>query len=288
MKRIVCLVLVVVSIFSLFACGEKEVSYEQSLYDQSEEIKSSIANDVKEIRRQGVDLSITVQKIEDNVYDVILDGETQRNKFEGNNDERVELKEVEDIYPVYLDIVDNARNKVINYINSSAILKDKEKLVEGINKISVKVAVMDSIGLTREEAIYIDKYALESYSDSLIEYALAHEYIHALAAITNGGIDKEVYGRNKLNEAITDIITAKLYPEISETNSAYSDYYYYVLGYIACFKEKSLEAYFYGYDDIWERVGKDEFDFFVEMFANAPNNMYAFLCYNAFIIKWLN
>jgi len=287
MKRLICIVLIVICMFSLFSCGDKEVNYERELFKQSDEIKADIKKDVKKFKRQGVVLNIEVEKISKDLYEVDLAGDKQRHKFYSEEDDELQLNRVCELVDQYQSIATRAKDSVINYINSSNVLQDKEMLIEEINKINVKVAEMDTVGLYREGTIYISKDVLKYYPEVATEYALAHEYVHALAAITNDGIDNEVYGKNKFNEAITDIITVQLYPNGSGFESAYADYYYYVLGYIACFKEEALEAYFYGYEDIWESVGRDEFDFFVEMFANAPNNAYAHMCYDALINKWI-
>ena len=259
MKRIACLVLSVIFMFCLIACGAKEINYEQTLFMQSDEIREYIKKDVESAKQQGVDFNITVKKISKNVYEVEFDGNKQTNQFYDQSQEEINLDQVYELGAEYQSIATRARDSVIKYINSSNILKDKEMLIEGINQISVKVADMDTVGLCREGIVYINKDVLENFPASTSEYALAHEYIHALAAITNGGIHNEVYGKNKLNEAITDIITVQLYPDGSGFESAYADYYYYVLGYISCFEEKALEAYFYGYEDIWQITGRDEF-----------------------------
>lgn len=288
MKRIACLMLAVICMFSLIACGAKETNYEQSLFEASDEIREYIEKDVANAKQQGVDFNIAVNRISKNVYEVTFNGDKQKNEFYEESQEEFNLEQVCELDSKYQSIATKARDSVIKYINTSNILKDKEKLIESINQIQVKVAIMDSVGLHREGTVYISKDFLANFPASASEYALAHEYIHALAAITNNGVDNEVYGKNQLNEAITDIITVQLYPEGSGFESAYSDYYYYVLGYISCFKEKAVEAYFYGYDDIWESTGRDDFDFFVEMFAKAPYDVYAHMYTTALINKWFN
>lgn len=280
--------LAVICMFSLIACGAKETNYEQSLFELSDEIREYIEKDVENANQQGVDFNITVEKISKKVYEVEFNGDKQRNEFYDEAQEEFNLEQVSELGDEYQSIATKARDSVVKYINTSNILKDKEKLIESINQIQVKVAVMDSVGLHREGTVYISKDFLANFPASASEYALAHEYIHALASITNGGIEEEVYGKNKLNEALTDIITVQLYPEGSGFESGYADYYYYVLGYISCYKEKAVEAYFYGYDDVWESTGRDYFDFFVEMFAKAPYDVYAHMYTTALINKWFN
>lgn len=280
--------LAVICMFSLIGCGAKETNYEQSLFELSDEIREYIEKDVANAKQQGVDFNIAVNKISNTVYEVEFNGNKQKNEFYDQSQEEFNLEQVSELSAEYQSIVTKARDSVIKYINASNILKDKEKLIEGINQINVKVAVMDTVGLHREGIVYISKDFLDNFPASASEYALAHEYIHALASITNGGIENEVYGKNKLNEAITDIITLQLYPDGSGYESIYADYYYYVCGYISCFKEKAIEAYFYGYNDIWQSTGRDEFDFFVEMFGNAPNDTYAHMYCTALIYKWLD
>ena len=287
MKRITCLILVVICIFSLVGCETNEINYEQNLFEQSDEFREKIKVDVESAKQKGMDVNIFVEKISDDTYEVDFDGYKEKNILSANIGEAVNVRKVFDIGK-HQNIATNAKNNVIKYINASKILKEKEMLIEEINKINVNVADMDAVGLYREGTVYISQELLNNFSKTTCEFALTHEYFHALASITNGGIRNEIYGKNKINEAITDILTAEMYPYLTDIESGYTEYYYYVLGYISCFKEKALEAHFYGYEDIWEKTGRDEFDFFVEMFAEAPRNVQAHTYYTALVNKWLD
>ena len=65
----------------------------------------------------------------------------------------------------------------------------------------------------------------------------------------------------------------------------YKGYYNLLYPYINIFGVDSINAYFYGYDSLYSKVGKTEFDFFVVVVDNiSEENSEAY--YNNLILKW--
>lgn len=114
-----------------------------------------------------------------------------------------------------------------------------------------------------------------------------HEFIHAICYYTHDlNIENEIYANSLFNETMTDIITAALNPNLKAgIKSSYSNYYNFVYPYINLFGETAIEAYFYGYDEIYKQIGEDEFNFFI-LVTNNLDKEYAEVYYNNMIFKW--
>ena len=99
-------------------------------------------------------------------------------------------------------------------------------------------------------------------------------------------IEKETYAFDLFNEVITDLVTATMKPKIvNNALSGYSLYYDLLSPYLNLFGIESIEAYYYGYDSIYKKIGKDEFDFFVLVIQNyGAEDTEAF--YNNLMYKW--
>ncbi len=288
MKRLTSLFLVLVFMFSLAACSSNE-NYDEKLFELSEDYNKACVQDIMSMEKQGVDITIDVNKLSDNAIEVYFNGETTRIEFEANDEDNteIEIKNPEELTKKEEKYVLKAKEAVIGYINSSEILTEKETLIQKIEAIKVMAMDMPTIGLYKNDCVYINKDELANYSMECFEFAVTHELIHALAALTNGGVENECYGTKKLNEVITDIIAVQIFDKKVNFVSAYSDFYYHGYSYISFFKEKAIKAYFYGYEEIWEIADKTEFDFFVEAFSNAPYDMYAHMYTVALLHKWV-
>lgn len=270
MKRIAYCMFVLICLFSLAACAANQVDYESNLYISSDRVREDIVNYLSEYKEQGIDLSIKAVKKTDG-YLVNVGGTNIKIQMQDEEYPEMDLDNISEIDEKYRTIIDNARDRIVEYIISSKVLRDKEYLIQKITEVQVYATEDIGCGVYKNGNIYIDKELLETLPVKICEYTFVHEYIHALAAITNGGVENEAYAKNKFNEAMTDILASHILPNNSEEFlSAYEEYYYYILGYISCFHADAIDAYFYGYEKIWEITGKDNFDFFVECFARTP------------------
>lgn len=286
MKRLVCLFLVITFLFSFVACSSSE-SYDSKLIKISKAYNKACKEDISNMKQQGVDIAIEVSEVSENEVEVYFNGGTSRIQFENNEDNsEIEITNPEELTKEEQQYVSKAKLSVISYINASEILQEKETLISKIETIKIMAMDMPTVGLYKNDCVYIDRDELVGFSMECFEFAVTHELIHALAALTNGGVENEYYGTKKLNEVITDLITVQIFNKDINFLSVYSDYYYHGYSYISVFKEKAIKAYFYGYEEIWENTDKTEFDFFVEAFANAPYDIFAHAYTVTLLYKW--
>lgn len=166
-------------------------------------------------------------------------------------------------------VVNESKELVFNYIDSSSILKDKDNIKNYINSLDIKEADFEEIFddgagacfYYKDNAIYIN----QKYSEMISEWMCVHEFIHAICYYThNLNIENETYANSIFNETMTDIITSALNPNLKAgIKSSYSNYYNFIYPYINLFGETAIEAYFYGYDEIYKEIGEDKFNFFI-------------------------
>ena len=117
---------------------------------------------------------------------------------------------------------------------------------------------------------------------------VCHELIHSIAFYTHNvdNLADITYAYSMFNEIMADLITYSINPDINESiESYYKGYYNLLYPYINIFGVDSINAYFYGYDALYSKVGKPEFDFFVVVVENiSEENSEAY--YNNLILKW--
>ena len=187
-------------------------------------------------------------------------------------------------------VVEMSKKKIINYINDSDILKDKEELVQYINNLTFKTADFPADGDSppaeydyKEDVIFINN----SFKKYICEWMLVHELVHALCQKTNGGIENERYPFDRFNEVLTDVITASMNPKIKDgISSVYSQYYGWIYLYLGCVGIDGIEAYFYGYDEILSKIPEAELDIFVESVEALGSQMDAIVIICNCINKW--
>lgn len=186
------------------------------------------------------------------------------------------------------DLIRQSRKKSISYIEKSEILKDKEDIINYIESIEIKKASLDDVYTGayfsyKDNTLYINKEN-EQY---ICEWMIIHEYIHAISYFThNCDINNERYAFNEFNEVMTDLIASTMEPELSDgIISGYSDYYSIVYPYISLFGEDAIEAYFYGYEKIFEKISEEEFEFLVIVIENIGEKN-SDIYYKNLMYKW--
>lgn len=194
-----------------------------------------------------------------------------------------------DLTDQYKEIIISSKELVYEYIDESTILKDKDNLKEYISSLSVQEATFTddkNIGAffsPEDNTLYFNI----DNTNHICEWIIVHELIHALAYYTHDcNMDNEEYPYNRFNEVLTEIITSSLNPEFNNSiQSGYLKYFSLIYPYINLLGEDALEAYYYGYDNIYEKISKDELDFFVVVLENygAENSD---VYYNNLILKW--
>lgn len=222
-------------------------------------------------------------------YRIDVNGVERRIQIPSHTYSTYEPKEISDVTEKHQEVISQSKELVYQYIYSSKVLKDKDELKEYIDKIAFKEAYYtddENVGAYfshEENTLYINKYA----SDAVCEWMIVHELVHAISYYTHDmEIEKETYAFDLFNEVITDLVTATMKPKIvNNALSGYSLYYDLLSPYLNLFGIESIEAYYYGYDSIYKKIGKDEFDFFVLVIQNyGAEDTEAF--YNNLMYKW--
>ena len=188
-------------------------------------------------------------------------------------------------YPNHQRVLAESKKLLYSYIRQSDILRDKDSLISELEKVSVKIGEIDTAGISvRSEetrTICINK-------SDVRRVVIVHELIHMLQDIIWDGLDTQ---NPMFVEIMTDIITNAVYPNNSVFQmSSYRDYNDSVLNFIGIFREKAIEAFFYGYDVLYDEITEDEWYLFlysVEAAVRAPRSAHYANCYNNLISKWL-
>lgn len=188
------------------------------------------------------------------------------------------------------DIIESSIKKVNDYIDTSSVLTDKDNIKNYISTLSIKTAdFTDDTGVgayfsAKDSTIYINN----ENSDCICEWMVCHELIHSIAFYTHNvdNLADIPYAYSMFNEIMADLITYSINPDIKESiESYYKGYYNLLYPYIDIFGVDSINAYFYGYDTIYSKVEKAEFNFFVAVIENiSEENSVAY--YNNLILKW--
>ena len=206
-------------------------------------------------------------------FKVNVNGTIMKIHANDSTDEKVVPSQIADLSVSENAIVASSQKKVLKYINMSKILRNKVEIKKFIKNLQIKEAIFvndkeDNSAMFYDEkgheAIFINKNA----ADCICEWMIVHEYVHAISYYTHGCFIGE-YGYNKFTEILTDIITSSLEPQITEgIQSAYTDYFYLIYPYINLFNVQAIDSFFYGYQNIYNLIPKEEFDFFVIVIEN--------------------
>ena len=228
-------------------------------------------------------------------FKVDVNGTIMNINAEDSADEKVVPTETFELSDTEYKIIESSQKLVFKYINSSKILRNQKGIKNFIKTLPVKEAILENAvesnaamfyDIKDNEAIFINK----KDSNFLCEWMIVHEYIHAIAYYTHGN-SLGPYGFNQFNEILTDLITSSLHPQIADgVLSAYADYFYLIYPYINLFNVQAIDAFFYGYQNIYNLIPKEEFDFFVVVIENYGmdnsevyynNLMYKFYSYTS-------
>lgn len=234
----------------------------------------------------------TVNEIETDHFDVNVNGVPITVIISQNNSvEQYKPQNVTDLDDnSIINIIESSRKKVDDYIETSSILIDKDNIENYINSLSIKAADFtddSAVGAyfsADDSVIYVNN----ELSEYVCEWMVCHEYMHAIAYFTHGEIDLDEvpYAYSLYNEVWTDLLTSSMDPEINESiESYYKGYYTLLYPYINIFGDETIKSYFYGYNSIYQKTSKSEFDFFVDVFENfGQQNSEVY--YNNLVLKW--
>lgn len=272
--------------FALAGCGKEKTSPDQKLLDRAE-----IVGEYLDMSYE--DTGYSVSKVH-NGYKVNVDGEDIIiEKSHYDSEEKTNFGEIGELQRVKTKkAYDYALGKVKNYVLQSKVLDEKERIIEELDNLQIKSASgLDSVGLCEDGVVYINEEMVKKLSPKISRWCFVHELIHAVSDITHNG--KKPFYASTLDESMTDIITASIMrktimsEEIADGYASdYFRFYEYTLGYISCFKDEALYAYYYGYHVIFDMVGKDEFNLFVDSFDQLDESDWAHVYVTQSLNKW--
>jgi len=288
-KRIILWFLMSLLLFAMCLMSPTSArnTYDERIFQMAERSNESLSKD-------DYNHNIAIKELENGSYRITLDGVsylTSKNydQIVITNDsfikEDISLVTDENLTCMF----ERAKSNVVKYVSFSNIIRDadKEQIENDIWNIplySGSFVLDESIKniLTDEEiksigeivAIYEDGsvYINSSAASKVTEFILTHELFHYVSEVTNNGFENQDYSYSIITEVITDFLAVtSTPPSVEIVNTSYLSSYEDVLLYISVYKNSALKAYFYGYDEIWKKAGKDEFDFFVYCLDNNQN-----------------
>lgn len=277
MKKVL-LVMFILLFVVMSGCSKENVSVEEAILEKAE-----VAIEGFDLV-QGQEFSVY---LDDGIYHININGDELLIKLEKHIHD-VAKSNTEELNSDLMTIVKKSREKVIEFIKQSKILKDKDKLMNYINGLNIQIADFSQNSGAAEYDLHQDTiYINRIYKEDVCEWMVVHEYIHALCQKTNGGEQNLRYPYQLFNEALTDIITAELNPRLSKNiESGYKKYYEFIYLYLGCTGMEGLEAYFYGYDEILKSISGLELDIFVESIEQVEMQENAIVIICNCINKW--
>ena len=197
-------------------------------------------------------------------------------------------------------LIEKSRKRISKLIDDYSIFSNKEFLKEGIENIEFYLvrhpelfktdSSVDLIAVYYEGAIYVNKDAVKSFC----EHSASHELIHHLRHLTNYGDDyynvDPAYSGFLFDEVMTEVLTVSTNPYLPKNLNGYLSYTSNVYRYLDLFGEDALKAYFYGYDEFFEKYDDENFlmehDAFVASFSGYSSEYYDLM--NDLTIEILN
>lgn len=299
MKKTISLIMAVV-MFMTFVCtgcasteNTQQVSCDDIILENAKYIAEQ-KNPIEVNPFSNSEYMFTVQK-DGEKYNVNINGDKHIIMFTNNEEGEglyvpTAVKKFEDKNTVQM--INRCKKKVINYITESKLLTNKEELSKRISELEVYTAELtddESVGAIwhyEDEVIYVEQDNVKY----VCEWMFVHEMIHALSFYThNSDIGNEEYGFTKFNEAFTDLITSAILYGSEEMNySGYAKYFEWLFPFVDNFGEDAISAYFYGYDEIVNKIGsQEEMDLYVQTMERICSyDIFTLVVYNHLIYKW--
>ena len=280
-KKLLVLLFIVITIISVGGCKGKT-----KLLVDSNTTPVAVNTPYDElIFEWGVDLIADFENSPNWVYDISKEGDLFVVNVNGDidlvvpddeNDTNIIIKNEKSLNNdrVLLNLLKRAKEKVCSYIDASNILQHKGTLKHNIEQISIVSADVENeynhSVICKNRKLYVPS----ENKISICEWDLVHALIHALADYTNGGMQE--YCSSIFDEAMTDIIVCSISPYMSESYvNHYMMYYTNILEYVGIFREEAINAYFYGYNNLYDKydqIEKTDFDLFVYCFDRYYQN----------------
>lgn len=291
-KMFVAMTLAMVMILATLTGCTIRSSYDERIIKSAERTWENLGYASVENPFKTGDRSFEVKEEKEGKFEVEIDGtraiilnegKVQRGEYSPKSIKTLDKREK--------SLYESSKEKVVEYIESSEILENKEELKSFLDKVTIRMATYSEDELV---GAYYDSegntiYVNESSKEHVCEWMFTHELIHALAYKTHGE-SEYTYMYTQFTEVMTDIITSSLDPELLEDELVISGYvpqYWLVYPIFTIFQDEALKGYWYGWEKFFidEKLDKDEFDLYVLVVANyGQENSEAY--FNNLLLKW--
>lgn len=192
--------------------------------------------------------------------------------FEVNNDQYFYLKQEKETgepitklnvkIPKRLkNIFEISQNLVEDFVEEYFEDDVKDNILKEMNEIGFCVGdFSQSTTLQNASFVYEDNKIwcnptnieiLEFLPDEDLILTLVHEWVHMVEHVTfEGNVNAQHY--NYFYEAMTDVIAKSIYAYERLDGRGYNDYYTYAYLFLNAFEKDGIDAYFFGYDSLFE------------------------------------
>lgn len=239
MKKFISILLVLVIVLSFVGCSSN--SFDERIVNDG---KKSLEGFTPSQDTISIDTNNNnyVISVNDNqrTYSIVLDNEIS-DGFVWTDIQEITSSNI-------LKIINSSKQLVVDYINESLVLKDKEELISYINNLPVKSANFPNASLIAAFDSNYDTVFVNIQSDLLDKHTIVHELFHALSNKTRVGSNWNKYCTTIFDEAFTELLATSVIK--SNYSTAYDEYIKYVYYFIGCTGLEGIGAYFYGLDEI--------------------------------------
>lgn len=250
MKKIISILLVLVTILSFVGCSNNSIE---------ERIVSDGKKSFESLTLSEKTISISTNN---NEYVINVAGQGERTYYLVNDNadsKEIVWTNIQEITSLtILETVNSSKQLIINYINESLVLKDKEELISYINDLPVKSADFPNDSLIAAFDPNHDTVFINIQSNLLDKHTIVHELFHALSNKTRGNSKWIEYCTTIFDEAFTELLASSVIK--SNYATAYDNYIKYVYQFIGYAGLEGISSYFYGLDEI--QIPSTEFHFY--------------------------
>lgn len=171
------------------------------------------------------------------------------------------------------NMIQSARELVIQYIKTSDIFRNKNELIESVQNVPFylyKESELISLNVewvpaqTHESAIYCNQLYDYAFCEAMFVHELIHHIRHQTTQETN-----PIYTGTKYDETLVEMITDSINPkDYTNVEVEYDLFMDPMKKYISLFgPENVLEAFFYGYDEFFTTQNNHLFELEHNAFA---------------------
>lgn len=241
MKKIISILLILGILFSFIGCSNISID-DKTLYTSENSLKGFVpSEDTMSIDTYSNKYVVNVEHG--------IEQFTSTYYLENEKSDKIVWSNIHEIVsPNILETMLASKKLIINYINESSFLKDKEELISYINNLPVKSADFPDDSLIASFDPKLDTVFINIESNLVDKHTFVHEFFHALASKTRGNSKWYEYCTTIFDETFTEVLASSVIKPTYNTN--YRTYLNYVYNFIGIIGLEAIGAYFYGVDEL--------------------------------------